>query len=164
MSIHARHKLNRFLASMSDSRLVLNERDSCSFKCTNGMRCIVELIPNSTAVLVYFPLKRLPDSLATRVATLEQALSMNLSLQQSNGATIVLDERLKQLTLSAQRELETCSFEEFDSWLGKLIQRSQRAQEELDRFELPKALKAKSKGPSVSPLNQAIQNSVLLKI
>ncbi len=159
----ARHKLNKLLAGMSDSALSLNDRDSCQFKCTNGMKCIVELIPNTTIALGYLPLKRLPDSMATRVATLEKALKMNLSLQKELGASIVFDERLDQVTLCAQLDVEQSTFDQFDRWLGKLIKRAKTALEDIDRYEGAQVTK-RQQIARPTQLNQAIQSAVLLKI
>jgi len=159
----ARHKLNKFLAGMSDANLSLNDRDSCQFRCTNGMKCIVELIPNTSVALGYLPLKRLPDTMATRVATLESALKMNLSLQKELGASIVLDERLDQITLCSQLDIEKCTFDEFDAWLGNLIQRSEPLRNDIDRFEPPVSMK-RNPNPPKTQLNRAIHNAVLLKV
>lgn len=162
-TMSARHKLNKFLAGMSDSNLSLNNRDSCQFRCKNGMKCIVELIPNSSIALAYIPMKRLPDSLATRVATLERALKLNLRLQKELGASMVFDERVDQITLCSQLDIDRCSFDEFDTWLGKLIKRSAPLREDVDRFEAGWSVK-KNQSNGKSPLNRAIQNAVLLKV
>lgn len=159
----ARHQLNTLLAGMSDSTLSLNDRDSCQFKCTNGMKCIVELIPNTSIALAYLPLKRLPDAMAARVATLEKALKMNLGLQKSLNACIIFDERMDQLTLSSQLDINSCNFDVFDTWLGNLIKRSKGVLQDIDRFE-GDSRTMRNPQKKRTQLNQAIQSAVLLKI
>lgn len=166
-----RHKLNTLLAGISNASLSLNQNDSCQFLCTNGMKCIVELVPNSSYAMAYMPIKRLPDSLSVRCATLEKALKMNLSLQKEFGFSFVFDERLDQITVCAQVDIEHCHFDEFDQCLGNLITQSEPLRETLEQIETTTASYTKKLAPQQilqnqkkAQISQVIHNAMLLKV
>lgn len=125
------HKLNKLLEGISDSGLSLDDKGSCQFYCKNGTKCIVELIPSGSRCLAYMPLMRLVDRMDVRNAVLEQTLKMNLRMLQTPGRSLALDERTEQVCLCSEIDLEDCTFDDFDQWLGDLIAASAGLKEEL---------------------------------
>jgi len=156
-------KLSQFLAQMSNGSLTLDRYGRTQFKCTNGLKCFVEQIPNTAKALCYLPLTRLPDTMASRVAMLEKALMLNLSLQHKLSASLVYDERVESLCVSAQLDIEGCHFEDFDQWLGRLIEAAPQIQEDLVRVNEVSKLQAKPQQQATT-LNRAIHSAVLLKV
>lgn len=160
-----KHQLSKLLAGISGSTLTLNDRDSCQFLCTNGLKCIIELVPNSVRALGYIPVKGVPENLSLRIRTLEKALSRNLALQQSSNTSLVFDERVNQLMLTSHIAIDECSLDDFDQWVSQLIQRSASIKDELDRVDLSVASANQAVGkPSLTPINQAVKQAVMLKI
>ncbi len=120
-----RNKLNALLNQVSPIDLSLNNKDSCSMKCANGLTCVVEYLPDSQHAFGYIPVSRLPNSDRARAVLLQEALSINLQLQKEDVLALVYDNRIDHVVVCTQLDLESTNLEEFDLWLGNLIQKGE---------------------------------------
>ncbi len=117
-------RINQLLAAISQVGLKLVENHSCQMQCANGLICVVETLPETERAFGYIALSRLPNADVSRAALMQEALSLNLQLQKEDVLSIVYDKRIDHITLCSQCDVMDVNIDEFDHWLGNLIEKS----------------------------------------
>lgn len=102
--------------------LALDENGHCNIVFgSSQLECMVEVPEESTSVFLYVALKRAPDEPEARIASLEQALELNVFSLATGGATVAYDRRTGQIVLTFTRDVERMDEELFKALLGDVL-------------------------------------------
>jgi hypothetical protein len=124
-SAYLRERIDQLLAAISNIGLKLDKEGSCQMRCANGLICVIEMLPDTQRAFGYVAITRLPNAEAARAALMQEALGLNLQLQREDVLSLVYDKRIDHIILCSQCDALDASIDEFDQWLGNLIQKGE---------------------------------------